>query len=146
MGKGTEPPKCKICGTQHWGTCLDHSAKGALFDRSHQAEASADPGKSEVVAAKLKGSTGEASSGSLRGVTPSSPPAGTQAPSVEPLQVEMIASVDVMQDGSMVITDHQSVEQAIAKLKRGRPKKITDMKAYKAEKAKKYRAEKAQKE
>lgn len=33
MGKGTQPPNCKSCGEPHWGTCLNHEAKGAIFDQ-----------------------------------------------------------------------------------------------------------------
>lgn len=30
MGKATEPPKCKVCGKAHFGTCADHDARGAI--------------------------------------------------------------------------------------------------------------------
>ena len=28
-----EAPKCKVCGERHYGTCLDHEAKGSLSAR-----------------------------------------------------------------------------------------------------------------
>lgn len=89
--------------------------------------------------------------------------AGTQARPVEPrmitsdlpplktsmtaeeyagMHVEMITTYDVMKDGSVIRTDHQSVAEAIAKVSRGRgrPRTITDMKAYKAQKERERRA------
>lgn len=32
--KATAAPKCKTCNQRHWGTCLDHDARGAVNDQA----------------------------------------------------------------------------------------------------------------
>lgn len=54
MGKASDPPKCKACGKEHWGTCLDHSNRGYLSARQAEPEVKAQrvAKANEVLASK----------------------------------------------------------------------------------------------
>lgn len=107
MGKATEPPKCKACGENHWGTCLDHSSRGYLSSR-------AEPAPPEVRAQRI------AKADEIIGETKPKP--GKVKPARKPRAAKPKATAETKT--------------------RGRPKSITDMKAYKAQKARERRAAK----
>lgn len=37
--KGTDPPRCKVCGDRHWGVCSNRSPIGAIADQAPKAGA-----------------------------------------------------------------------------------------------------------
>lgn len=97
MSKASEPPKCRVCGAAHWGTCMNHDARGAIADQAPVARRAGVPARTKSTAARKD------VPGSLR-MTPASAPqpepqdrigglgndpevvilaAGTQAPPVD---------------------------------------------------------------
>lgn len=130
MGKATEPPKCKACGKQHWGTCMDHENRGYLSARAEPAPAPAAVraqriAKAEEVIAstKPKRSKPKKAAPKKSGRRTPVPDAGAAAtpPAAAPPQ--------------------QADETAAPEPKRrGRPKTVDDRKAYLALKARERRA------
>lgn len=45
--KGTDAPKCKVCGSRHWGTCLNQGGGGYIYRRL-QEQPNADPSPAKV--------------------------------------------------------------------------------------------------
>lgn len=107
-------PKCKTCGVPHRGTCLDHQAQGAI--------ASQIPRSSNGRTTPFDGVNAG-----------SNPDRGTKLLELQARVVETAARVAAKPKRGKRVNEPK-------KPGRGRPKKIDDMKAYKAQKARERRA------
>jgi hypothetical protein len=112
-------PKCKTCGTEHWGLCHDHNLKGAMADQR--------PMDSRAKATKGKAAAAQ----SVKADGVASRPSNT---------VEVLQGAPVKAARAAIQTaEAAAAHLAPQKRGRGRPKSISDMKAYKAQKAKERR-------
>lgn len=155
MSKASEPPTCRVCGVAHWGTCMNHAARGAIADQAPVARrtgikspkgamsavtsdlirpATRDQGPED---SRAKAPKGKAATAKGREQRPA--PAGRGASRPRPGRAEAPASKKAVKK----LRDKGDIIPAEAvKRGRGRPKTVTDRKAYKAQKERERRAKK----
>jgi hypothetical protein len=95
MSKASDPPTCRVCGAAHWGTCMNHDARGAIADQAPVARRAGVPARTKSTAARKdvprrlpiaperSGDARQSSVSDERIVTPPTGTAGTQAPPVD---------------------------------------------------------------
>lgn len=101
MSKASDPPTCRVCGAAHWGTCMNHDARGAIADQAPVARRAGVPARTKSTAARkdvpeearsgqpekaISGDSDPAASGLTNVMAPrrkAKPEAGTQAPPVD---------------------------------------------------------------
>ena len=166
VSKASDPPTCRVCGAAHWGTCMNHNARGAIADQAPVARRAGVPARTKSTAARKDVHVGWLSGAAVE-IEPNAPPAGTQAPPVDtnsrakatrakpPARPKAGANgvasrprpgragAPAAKKAVKALRDKGDIIPAEAvKRGRGRPKTVEDRKAYKAQKERERRAKK----
>ena len=146
MSKASEPPKCRVCDVAHWGTCMNHNARGTIADQAPVArragiQSAGDRGRAKVDVLPAATPTPNSRAKATRAKRPAAKKAAGDGVASRPRPGRAVApaakkAVKALRDKGDIIPA-EAVKRG-----RGRPKTIADMKAYKAQKERERRAKK----